>query len=139
VNEVRDAGIDARACELSAEVEHFISRRSGFDIERVRNFVICIIKFRPLRGSSYIPKHILNEHCTVNVTNNDQKCFLRSVLASLYPATNNVCHIGNYFLYEHTLNIDNLTFPLPVKDIPTGWLIIKYPTRQYAISPQPVV
>jgi len=40
------------------------------------------------------------------------------MLASLYPATDNVNEFYKYFFYEHTLNTSNLSFPLAVKDIP---------------------
>jgi len=89
VNEVPDVDIVNIARELSDQVEHWNSRGSGFIIERVKNFVICIIKFRPLHGSSYnfTPKRIADKICTVIVKNSDQKCFAWSVLASLYPAS----------------------------------------------------
>jgi len=69
VNEVRDVDIDNIARELSDQVEHWNSRGSGFIIEHLKNFVICITKFRPFHGSSYIPtpKRIAVKHCTVNV------------------------------------------------------------------------
>jgi len=121
VNAVCDIDIDEIARELSAQVEDWNSRGSGFIIERVSNFVICITKFRPLHGSSYIPtpKHILDKVCTVTVKKNrDQKCFVWSVLASLYPASDHVDRPTKYFPYEHSLNTTNFNFPLPVKDIP---------------------
>jgi len=117
VNEVRDVDIDNIARELSDQVEHWNSRGSGFIIECVKNFVICITKFCPLHGSSYIPtpKRIADKVCTVNVKNSDQKCFVWSVLASLYPASDNVSKL---YKYEQTLNTTNLNFPLALKDIP---------------------
>jgi len=120
VNEVCDVDIGNIARELSAQVEHWHSRGNGFVIERVKNFIICITKFRPLHGSSYIPtpKHIANKVCTVNVKNQDQKCFVWSVLASLYPASDNVSKLYKYLPYEQTLNTTNLNFPLALKDIP---------------------
>jgi len=49
---------------------------------------------------------------------NDQKCFVWSILSRLYPASHNPDRLQNYAEYEKTLNLDGLTFPLPVKDIP---------------------
>jgi len=120
VNEVRDVDIGEITRELSAQVEHWNSRGSGFVIERVKKFVICITKFRPLHGSSHIPtpKRIADKHCTVNVRNKDQKCFIWSVLASLYPTKENADRVAKYFPYEQTLNTTNLNFPLALKDIP---------------------
>jgi len=85
----------------------------------VNSFIICITKFRPLHGSSYTPtpKHIADKVCTVRVRNEDQKCFVWSVLASLCPASDNVNKLYKYLPYEQTLNTTNLNFPLALKDI----------------------
>jgi len=41
------------------------------------------------------------------------------VVGARFPVSSyKQCFIGNYLPYEHTLNISNLTIPLPVKDIP---------------------
>jgi len=114
VNEVRDVDIDGIARELSTQVNHWNSRWNGFVIEHVRNFVICITKFRPLHDSSYIPtpKRIVNKHCTVNVQNNDQKCFVWSVVDSLYPASDHVSKLYKYFPYEHFTKHQQFEFSL---------------------------
>jgi len=120
INKVRDVDIGNIARELSAQVEHWNSRGSGFIIERLKNFIICITKFCPLRGFSYIPtpKRIADKVCTVNVRNGDQKCFVWSMLASLYPTKKNAERTSKYLPYEHSLNTANLNFPLALKDIP---------------------
>ena len=56
--------------------------------------------------------------CTVNVRSDDQKCFIWSVLASLYPPPNHPYRQSHYAKYVHTLNVDGLSFPLQIKDIP---------------------
>jgi len=70
--------------------------------------------------SSYIPtpKRIADKHCTVNVKNHDQKCFVWSVLASLYHASDHISEPCKYLPYEQTLNTANLNVPLALKDIP---------------------
>jgi len=40
------------------------------------------------------------------------------VLASLYPASENVSKLSKHLPYEQTLNATNLNFPLALKDIP---------------------
>ena len=55
----------------------------------------------------------------VNVqTSDDDYCFVWSVLAHLHPAQANPQSIQNYTMYASKLNLDGLTFPLPIKDIP---------------------
>ena len=48
----------------------------------------------------------------------DSKCFVWSLLSSIYPAPHNPDRISHYLPYENTLNLSGLTFPMPVKDIP---------------------
>jgi len=55
VNIVRDIDIDAIARELSAQVEHWNSGGSGFVIERVRNFEMCITKVTPFTARPTSP------------------------------------------------------------------------------------
>jgi len=43
------------AADLSAQADHWNSRGSGFVLERIAKFVLCISKYRPLHGSTYIP------------------------------------------------------------------------------------
>jgi len=83
-------------------------------------FVICVTKFRPLHGFSFTPtpKRIGNKHCTLNIKSNDEKYFLWLVLARLHPVLQNPERVSKYLQYEHTLNIEGLSFPLPTKDIP---------------------
>jgi len=55
----------------------------------------------------------------VNVHNSDVDCcFLWSILAHLHPAQANRHRIQNYTRYASELNLDGLTFPLAIKDIP---------------------
>jgi hypothetical protein len=46
-----------------------------------------MVRYRPLRGSSYIPLPIKlrTKRAIINVKNKDNKCFMWSVLAVLYP------------------------------------------------------
>ena len=52
-------------------------------------------EYQPLLGSSYInlPKLISDKKAVVNVQNNDQKCFMWSILSAL-----NSCHNSNILL-----------------------------------------
>jgi len=43
------------AADISAQADHWNSRGSGFVLERITKFVLCISKYRPLHGSTYIP------------------------------------------------------------------------------------
>ena len=103
--------------ELTTQCDSWQSRGSNFTIERIVKVVVCITKYRPFIET---PRHIANKHCTINVRNHDQKCFLWSVLAHLHPIHYKECahRIHHYKPYEDTLNVDGLSFPLQTKHIP---------------------
>ena len=90
VNNSTDFDLDAAIADLNRQADKWNSRGSGFVIERLIKFVICITQYRPLQGSTYVetPAHIADKHCVVNVKNDDEKCFAWAVLSALYPANN---------------------------------------------------
>jgi len=119
----------AFAIDLNAAVEHFKQRvdeftklGSGYILEYVDQLSVSFVKFRPLgQAGSYVPAPtwIKYNRAIINVRNyKDQKCFVWSILSCLYPVDQNTHRVQNYTLYEKTLNLDGLKFPLPVKDIP---------------------
>jgi len=121
VNAVRDVDIDNMARVLSAQVEHWNSRGSGFIIERVNNFIICITKCRPLYGSSYIPtpKRIADKVCTTNVKKTPIKNALcgRCWLPSILPMNMHIEESANNYPMKNIKHHQS-NFPLALKDIP---------------------
>ena len=120
--DVNDAdGLDVNVIlnELNIEVENFTARGSGFVFERVKNFTLCITKFRPLVGSTFIPTppEIAKKHCVMNVQNDDNKCFLWAILSAVYRSKNNPNRICSYIKHENSLNFGDLEFPIGIKDI----------------------
>ena len=54
----------------------------------------------------------------INVKNTkDNKCFLWSILAKLYPADNNKERVTKYKPYENENNMNNIEYPVLIKDI----------------------
>jgi len=86
----------------------------------VSRFVLSVHPYCPLHGSTFVrtPDFLVKKHCLVNVQNNDEKCFVWSVLSALYPATHHSEHLSKYIDYEHSLNVEGLTFPVQTKQIP---------------------
>ena len=93
--------------------------RSNFNIERVSRFVLSIHPYRPLHGSTFVrmPDFLANKHCLINVQNNDEKCFIWSVLSALYPAAHNPERLSKYKNQEHSLKVEGLNFPVQTKQI----------------------
>jgi len=71
--------------------------------------------------SSFVPTppEIATTKAIVNVYNHgDTLCFLWSILAAKHPATHHPSRIQHYRPHLHELVTSDLTFPLPVCDIP---------------------
>jgi len=113
--------LNAIVHHFAQRVDQFTRRGSGYTLERIIQLSVTCIKFRHLgQAGSYVPAPtwIKNKHAIINVKNHrDQKCFVWSILSCLYPAGYHPDRLQNYVQYEKTLNLDGLTFPLPVKDI----------------------
>jgi len=52
---VQQLDLQSVAADLSAQADHWNSRGSGFVLDRIVKFVLYILKYRPLHGSTYIP------------------------------------------------------------------------------------
>jgi len=80
-----------------------------------------VAMYAPLRGSSYVklPKGLEDKKAILNIPNEDEKCFLWSVLAALHPVNrkDQPCRVGHYKGSEHDLNVSGIAFPVKVKDI----------------------
>jgi len=120
VNDAQEYDIDNLQDNLDHKVEQRNRRGSNFNIERVSRFVLSIHPYRPLHGSTFVrtPDYLAKKHCLINVQNNDEKCFVWSVLSAPYPATHHTYRLSNYIDYEHSLNVEGLTFPVQTKQMP---------------------
>ena len=74
-----------------------------------------------MRASSYLPlpKQLNGKRGCLNLQNNDEKCFLWSILASLHPVQrrNHLDRVSKYQEYEHDLIMSGIQYPADIKDI----------------------
>lgn len=57
-------------------------------------------------------------HSIVNIKNDENKCFLWSVLAHLHPKKKNPNRVSHYKKYETELKMTGISYPVKVKQIP---------------------
>ena len=123
ISDTSDVTSDRIVDEFLTGIENFNSRGSNWVMESVLDFRITHAPFRPAQGTSFIttPREIALKKAIINIQNlKDEKCFLYSVLAALYPVDhkNNPSRTHHYRPYLNQLNTNGLSFPLPVKDVP---------------------
>ena len=115
-----EVNLDEIIQHLIIQLEVYNQRGSGWVFGCVKKCTLTTALFRPLTGSSFLrtPPDILNKNAVVNIENDDNKCFLWSVLAHLHPAKKNPNRLYHYKKFANELNVEGLTFPLNVSDVP---------------------
>ena len=75
--------------------------------------------YRPISGSTYIqlPKTLLNSHCILNIENEDDRCFLYCILASLYPQQQSPEDPSLYEAYESEVVMSGIQYPVALNDL----------------------
>ncbi|GBO09515.1 hypothetical protein AVEN_204369-1 [Araneus ventricosus] len=64
-------------------VDEFIRCGSGWILDKIVHFELCVAKYQPLRSSSYIilPKKLVDKKAVLNIQNEDQKCLVWCLIA----------------------------------------------------------
>ena len=64
-----------------------------------------------------LPRTLSMSNSILNVQNNDNKCFVHCVLASLHPAMNTPENVNHYIPYEHELNMNGIQYPMTLPQV----------------------
>src|SRR6218665_2988556 len=100
--------------------DEFTHEASGWRIRNVRNLILRMAQFDPIGGSSFLqtPKWIASKMAVVNIKNYDDLCFQYSVLAFKHVYKEHAYRVSKYREFLKDLNVDGLTFPLTIAQIP---------------------
>ena len=92
---------------------------TGWNLHEVKSLRLYLGRYRPLGGSQYVelPDYVKRTKGVLNIQNEDNKCFLWSVLAYLYPAEDNANRVTKYEPYANRVNMDGIKYPVTLKDI----------------------
>ena len=93
---------------------------SGWVFMEVIRLILKIDKWDPIKASSYIdlPKELKDKKAIINMKNEDNKCFLWSVLRALNPKKEHPERIDKDLKSkENTLNMEGIAYPVSLKDI----------------------
>ena len=105
---------DINNIDVKSQLEHQIqnqeTKESGWIFDKINSMKIKFFKIGKLDGSSFVKVHLRSIPLT-NIKNNDNYCFLWSILVSLHPCENDhPSRISNYIQYFNELNIDGFDF-----------------------------
>ena len=117
--ETLNLSIDQAYYKMFVDCQEFQREGSGWAIDEVLYLKVMMAKYIPLKGSQYIdlPPKVKNSKAVINIQNDDDKCFLWSVLAYLYEANHNRQRIEHYIPYEFEFNMNGITYPVAIKDV----------------------
>ena len=103
--------------KLNAWIDGFQEKGSGFVFKNIISSIIKQYEYKFQKASSYIPLQFRSSNI-INVKNEkDNKCFLWSILAKLYPANDHKQRVSNYKPYEDKINMNGIDYPVKIKDI----------------------
>ena len=107
--------------EILNRIARWISKGSGWVIERIHKLYFNVVSYVPLKGRSYFPlPEELRHHRKglINLQNDDNKCFLWCHVRHLNPIENNpqrVKETDKAFAKE--LDYTGVTFPVTIRDM----------------------
>ena len=93
---------------------------SGWQFEKVIKLVLHTTRWDPINAGSYIPldPYLANKKCLINMQNEDDKCFMWSVLRALYPKDTNPQRIDNDLKSkQNSINMKGIHYPVDLKAI----------------------
>ncbi|VDI40488.1 Hypothetical predicted protein [Mytilus galloprovincialis] len=99
--------------------EEFIKNGSGWQLEEVLQLDLCVTKYKPLKGGSYLelPTSLKRSNCILNIQNLDNKCFLWTVLSSMHNFQRNPENVENYVPFVNSVNMTGIEYPTPLSQI----------------------
>ena len=102
-------------------IARWISKGSGWIIERILNFYFNVVSYLPLKGRSYLPlpEELRNSRKgLVNLKNTDNKCFLWCHVRHLNPIENNPQRVKETDkALAKELDYTGVTFPVTIRDM----------------------
>ncbi|XP_044733537.1 uncharacterized protein LOC123296137 [Chrysoperla carnea] len=104
---------------LLKKLEEFQERDSGWALDMIINIRVHMNKYSPITAGTFceLPPVIKNKLAVINVQNDDQHCFLWSIMSALYPVERNPQRLTKYPHYKHHLKCDGLKFPMSLDQI----------------------
>ena len=111
--------------EMVEEIEEEIQKvqeaeGSGWQFLKVIKLVLHTTRWDPINAGSYIdlPEALKNKKAIINMQNEDEKCFMWSVLRALYPKDTNPQRIDKDLKSKQdTLNMKGIHYPVNFRDI----------------------
>ncbi len=113
--------IYALLLEINETLESWDNNEGYWHLVNIINVNFKLREYKPLSGSSYIelPEWIYNKKATINIKNEDQKCF--KYCLQYHKHKNEITHrperVSWYSKWNNDYDFSNIKFPVEVDDI----------------------
>ena len=94
---------------LKFQIQNQEMKDSGWRFDKIISMTIYFYKTQELNGCSYV-KLPLRSNAILNIQNDDKYCFIWSILAHMFPVSDNPQRVVIYKKYFRQLNIDGFDF-----------------------------
>ena len=118
-NEIYTTMIDTILERIANLINGSSGGGSGWIFYKIIKLELHTVSYRPLRGNTWVslPKELADKKAIINMKNQDNKCFMWSVLRALNPKTNNPDRIDKELMEkEDTLNMKGIEYPVSLKE-----------------------
>lgn len=104
--------------KILLEEDEYMGKGSGYTLNKIDGLILIVHRYTSLGGSSYIPlpENIKKRQAVINVQNNDQRCFMYSILSKFVKSDNSQRSTRDYEEIENKFDFSGLTYPVPLKD-----------------------
>ena len=119
VNEIYTTMIDTILERIANLINGSSGGGSGWIFYKIIKLELHTVTYRPLRGNTWVslPKELADKKAIINMKNQDNKCFMWSVLRALNPTNNHPERIDKELMEkEDTLNMKGIEYPVSLKE-----------------------
>ena len=105
---------------IMENIEKWTSKHSGWIIEEITTVWLDVAKYAPLKGGSWIdsPNFIKNKRATINVRNEDDKCFAWAVCSALHEPKMNPHRTTSYPMIDDVVEkLKDISYPTPTTQL----------------------
>ncbi|GBN56669.1 hypothetical protein AVEN_110036-1 [Araneus ventricosus] len=113
--------VPASFTKILEAVDEFIRRGSGWILDKIVHFELCVAKYQPLPASSYIIIHkkLVDKKGVLNVQNEDKKCVVCCLIAhKLNILAHDSFQVSHYTPHEQEIKLDGVECSVPLNKIP---------------------
>ena len=74
---------------INGKIEAWVSRGSGWEVDKIELVYVNVARFQPFRGGTYlpIPTKLKNRKAVINVQDKDNECLKWAVRSAMFPPT----------------------------------------------------